>query len=158
MSDRPAQRVYKDYSGERYADYEEYYNSGVWPSVGSDGELQSTYVYDMAPQHCASAIHKMRRWVGTLWATDLDVERQWVQVQRTQLYKMLAAKATGIEDFAEALQPSHGLSDARAVHLLARILFQHVEEHQDPVEVVRTAQAIVAGLYKKGYVILQNRT
>jgi hypothetical protein len=71
---------------------------------------------------------------------------------------MLAAKATGIEDFAEALQPSHGLSDARAVHLLARILFQHAEEHQDPVEVVRTAQAVVAGLYKKGYVILQNRT
>lgn len=149
--------AFKDYSDEQYADYESYLDGGVWPAVAAGGMLKYTHVDEMAPQHCSSAIHKLRRWNASQWVSDIDVERQWIQIQRTQLYKMLAAKATGIEDFAEALQPSKGMSDVRAVHLVARTLFEGAGDHEDPQEVVKTAQRLVTGLYKKGYVILQNR-
>lgn len=153
-----SQRTFKDYSEEQYAPYDEYLDGGIWPSIGPGGHMKFAHVDEMAPQHCSSAIHKLRRWNASQWVSDLDSERQWVQIQRTQLYKMLAAKATGAEDFAEALQPSHGLSDVRAVHLVARTLFEGAGDHEDPQEIVKAAQRLVTGLYKKGYVILHNRS
>lgn len=148
----------KDYSEERYAPYDDYLDGGIWPAMGPGEELIRHYVDDMAPQHCSSAIHKLRRWNATQWADDLSTERHWIQIQTTQLYKMLAARATGIDDFAEALQPSRGLSDPQAVHLLARAMFEGAGDHESPQEIVRMAQRGITNLYKKGYVILQSRT
>ena len=146
---------HKNYSEELYPPYEEYLFGAIWPSLSSHGEIKHTHVDEMAPQHCSSAIHKLRRWVRSQWVTDLDAERHWLGIQReSQLYKMRAAKASGTDDFAEALEPSKGMNDARAVHLVARILFEGAGDNEDPEVIVRVAQRLVTGLYKKGYVIL----
>lgn len=140
---------------EVFADYDEYANSVVWPAVVDQhtGELKLTHVDEMAPQHASSAIWKLKRWVEGQWATDMDAERAWVQWQRTTLYRALAARASGVDDLSEAFMAAQGFNDSQAVHLVARTLLEGAGDEEDPMEIVKVAQRLVAGLYRRGYVI-----
>lgn len=138
---------------ERYADYDEYANGLVWPSIDATGEIKHTFVDEMAPQHAASAIWKLKRWVSQQWATETDAERAWLQWQRTTLYKGLAARAGGVDDMSAALESSQGLSDSGTVKLIARILLEGTPDDVDPMEIIKTSQHIAGGLARRGYIV-----
>jgi hypothetical protein len=143
------------YEDEQYPDYEEYLDTLIWPSIGPGGHVKTSYLDTMAPQHCASAIHKLRRWNASQWARDIDVERHWVQIQRRPLYRGLAAKATGMDDLSVAIEPEgQSINDHGAGHLLAKMMFEGADDSDDAMVIAKLATRAAANLYKKGYVIL----
>ena len=140
---------------EKFADYDSYLDGNVWPSLTANDQVERKYVDDMPPQYAAAALAKLRRWAFSQYATELDCERYWIEVQRKPLARLLAARATSIEDFSEALEPARGYSLEQAGHIICRMALEGAKDEEDPMYLVQVGTRIVHNLYAKGMVVLR---
>lgn len=153
MSDRMTNR-----DEEVFAPYDDFFDGDEWPSIQTGGQLVTTWVGDMAPQHCSSAIHKLKRWAFGQWADETRNESGWAEIQSTILYKHLAAKATGgdfVDAIAKPLPSTTRLKDREALHALAEAVERAIEI--DRVEAYELAALMYMHLTKNDYRIVKER-
>lgn len=146
--DRGEPEVFPDYSG--------YLNQLTWPSYDASEGVVMRYIDEMAPQYAASALAKLKRWALGQYATQIDGERNWAEVQRSPLAKGLQARATSTDDFSEALEPARGLNTQQAIHLVARSMLEGAGDEEDPMDIAVKSTRAITNLYNKGYVILRH--
>lgn len=149
----------RDKAEEVFAPYDEYLDGSVWPSVTDHGEILSKYLDTMAPQHCAAALYKLKRWNEQQWADEVSVERHWSLLQRKTLVRMLQARASGTEDYSTI----HDGAPPLDAHLAGRLLIECMfigsgEEVLDHMLVVKLAERAAVNLYSRGYVVLHDRS
>lgn len=75
---------------EVFADYDSYLHTDAWPSTSGREE----WIGDMAPQHAAAAIYKLKRWAVGQWSDEMRGEAEWAKVKASRMYRHLAARAT----------------------------------------------------------------
>ena len=112
-------------SDDEYAPYAGYLSSAVWPSLDRDGDVITTVVEDMAPQHAASALAKLVRWARQAPAGDVarhhDEDSREYAARTSRLGQHLAARACNLtEELFHAVYGEFGaLPDADPHQVLA---------------------------------------
>lgn len=147
---------------EVFAPYEDYFDSDTWPAIGKGSEITTEWVGDMAPQHAAASIYKLKRWAYSQFADDLRNERQWAEVCTAPLYRYLAARATGQDfsdiaagvpvDFLHRLPPAP-LTPWQMTRLLLITMAEVLDESSllQVEHMGELAKAITTALIDKGY-------
>ena len=144
-----------NYEDEKYPPYEDYYDQGVWPNVSSTGEIELSYVDTMAPQHCSSAIYKIKRWNESQWAREMDVERNWLYLQTTMLVRLLQAKASGTDDWSSVHEKAAGVNVKALAYLMVGWALQGGQYDQYPSLVAAIAERAAINLSKAGYIVIR---
>ena len=139
---------------EAFPDYTEFLGSPIWPSVGVRGDVKTTYIDTMAPQHCSAAIYKLKRWNEQQWSRDIDVERHWQQLEETLMVRYLQARAAGKDDFSEIHTANSRANSKGAAHVIARMMLEGAGDEEDPMYVATLATRAAKNLYARGYVIV----
>lgn len=111
-----------------FAPYAGYLSMAVWPSNATYGEVATSLVEEMAPQHAASALAKLVRWARTAPEGDItmnpDEDTREEAVRQSRLGHALAARACNLtEEHFHALYGEYGAApDADPHQVLAELV------------------------------------